>query len=163
MEALIEFGNKYGPLAILLLLVALNSPRLIGFVEGALAKIWPAVAEYRRSKLERQMNVAEQAARQRRDILEREAAKQERTDTILTLKDMMGLLRQQLTDMNLERQGLQQQFPKLITRYELLTTRVIETLRDVSEVLRSQTKRLDETTTMMRIQNGKDEAGHDKK
>ena len=145
--------NEYGYPAVLLVLLASHAKSILAFAERMLSKAWPTFAEQRQLKQKRLAAADERLAEQQRLRLEQVAAADERVDTILALKDMLLAYRQELDDSKLERRQLQNRLYELIGLYQKRDAQMVEALRDVSEVLRSQTRRLDEITTMMRIQN----------
>lgn len=148
--------NDYGFPTVLFLLLASHAKGILAFAERMLSKAWPTFAEQRRLKLEREAAADERLAERQRLRLEQVAAADERVDTILALKDMLLAYRQELDDSKLERRQLQNRLYELIGLYQKRDAQIVEALRDISEVLRSQTRRLDEITVTMRIQNSYD-------
>ena len=157
----VKLLNEYGFPATLFLLLASHAKSILTFVERLLSKIWPSFAEQRRLKLKRAMAADERAAEQQRLKQESIAAAKREIDTVLALKEMLLAYRQRLDDLNLERRQQENRIYELVGLYHRRDAQMIEALRDVSEVLRSQTRRLDEITTMMRIQNGEKKTSHD--
>ena len=145
--------NDYGFPTVLLLLLASHAKGILAFAERLLSKAWPTFAEQQRLKLERRAAADERLAEFKRLELEKVAAAEQRIDTILALKDMLLAYRQELDDSKLERRQLQNRLYELISLYQKRDAQMVEALRDISEVLRSQTRRLDEITVMMRVQN----------
>lgn len=148
--------NEYGYPAVLLVLLASHTKSILGFAERSLSKIWPAFAEQRRLKQERLAAADERLAERQRLKMERQQQQAREFDTVMTLKDMLLAYRQELDDSKLERRQLQNRLLELVGLYQKRDAQIVEALRDISEVLRSQTRRLDEITVTMRIQNNYD-------
>jgi hypothetical protein len=125
MESLnpIDFLNQWGWWAVLAVYLLKNLSGIAAFVERALSRVWPSFAEQRRAKAERN------------------AAAEERTDTIVALKEMLKEYRESLKSSIMERQVLQEKLYDVIAGYERLSTQTVEILRTINETIRSQTTR----------------------
>lgn len=145
--------DKYGLPAVLALMLLSHIKNIIAFAERLLSKVWPTFAEQRRLKLTRLTAADERTAEQQRLKLEKVAAAAREIDTILTLKDMILAYRQELDDSKMERRQLQGRLYDLVALYHKRDAQIVEVLRDISDALRSQTRRTDEITIMMRMQN----------
>lgn len=139
METLAIFLNDYGLATVLAVLILTHAGEIATFAERSLSRIWPTFAKQRQQKLERQ------------------AATSERIDTILALKEMLLSYRQALDDTNLERRQLQNRLYELVERYERQAAQIIEVMRDIGGVIRSQTERLDRITVKLGMYNNVDE------
>lgn len=145
--------NDYGFPTVLFLLLASHVKGILAFAERMLSKAWPTFAEQRRLKLTRLTAADERAAEQQRLKQERIAAAKREIDTVLALKEMLLAYRQRLDDLDLERRQQENRIYELVGLYHRRDAQMVEALRDISEVLRSQTRRIDEITIMMRVQN----------
>ena len=126
----------------LLLLVLSNARNITAFAERMLSKVWPTFAENQRQKLER-ATVAD-----------------ERTDTILALKDMLCIVRESLRDERVERRLDKERLYKIIERHEKRDAQTVEVLRDVSEVMRSVSRILGRIAVRVGVYNDADEKTH---
>jgi hypothetical protein len=137
--------NDYGFPTVLFLLLASHAKGILAFAERMLSKAWPTFAEQRRLKLER-ATVAD-----------------ERVDTILALKDMLCIVRESLRDERLERRLDKEKLYKIIERHEQLDARIVEALRDISEVMRNVSRVLGRIAVRVGVYNDADKkVGHDK-
>lgn len=129
---LLEWGREYGWWVVILMLAALNAGKIWLGIERGLAKVWPAFATTMQKRREERLE-----KEQLRTEVERER------DTILALKEMLERYRKELDASTEERRSLQGQLIEVIGKYERHDAQVIEVLRDISEALREQGRRLD--------------------
>lgn len=146
MSDWLELWNKYGFWALLGVLVLTNAGKIAAATGKLVDRIWPTWAEARRLRREQERE---------RETREHKAGEAERLDTILALKDMLLAYRQSLDDAHLERRQLQNRLYDLVERYERHDARFIEVLRDVSEVVRAQTERINHLAMALREGDGK--------
>lgn len=121
--------NQYGWPLVLLALLLLNIGKVTRALERGFSKLFPMWAERRRLRLEQE----------RQQQLQRE---KDQLDTVLLLKDMLLQYRTELDDAKLERKQLHNVIVDLVGKYERLASQTVEALRDISQVVRSQSDRI---------------------
>lgn len=132
MTNFLEWVSTYDIWLVLLGLAALNAGKIWAVVERALCALWPSLAQTIQKRRETR------AAQQQ----ECTAVRRER-DTVTALKEMLDSYRNELNRSTEERQILQRQLIEVIGKYERRDAEVIEVLRDISDLLREQSKRLE--------------------
>jgi hypothetical protein len=134
MQELGTLLKEFGPWFLFLLVLLANLKQIGAGIERFLQRLFPSLEA--RAKFRRE---AEQLAR--------EQAISERMDTILVFKDLMLEYRTRLDKLDLqnrqERTDHEARILEIVRGYERSQAQTVEVLRDVSDVIRSQTARLD--------------------
>ena len=136
--SLLELAREYGWLAVLLVVGILNAGRICDWLEGILGHVWPELAETMRCR--RQERRARQEARMQRETT--------------ALQELLDVYQQELLDEKAERKAAQRQIfelmmshesqmRELVAKYEEFNSNSVEVLRELSQSVCDQGRRLD--------------------
>lgn len=155
MDELLAVINEQGWLFAIGLYLLFNLSRIGAGLERIAGRFFPTWAEERKIKLEMQRDVMKR---------EQEARDEERTDTIIVLKEMLIATKESLAeaksdyksslaDANIERQRCHAELVRVVASYEKNNAAWLEAFRDVSSVLREQGRSLEKI--MAEVRDGK--------
>lgn len=139
-----EVIQRWGLLGLAIVIVALNLDKIGVFVDKLISRFVPSY----------ESRAKERAHRREMEERHLSQVEQERVDTVLLFKDMMLEYRKRLDDLELENRRVRQEHEsrmiELIRGYERMQAQVVEVMRDLTEINRAQTDRLDRISEYIR-------------
>lgn len=160
IEAIVTLINKYGATGIVVFILAIlvwKGKPIFTWIDEKILSNWFPLWHMRRKQtldLERQkiQSLQDEKTRRNEEIREqreyqRMLREKDQLDTVLILKEMLLEYRKRIDDNEVTMNSLQNRQFETVANYEKLATQVISVLRDISQVIRALTDRIDRMST----------------